>query len=121
MKVKRLIIAAALLVVCAGAASAQTTMSPAWTFGGTGGYGRTWDDEGQIGSGVLVGAYADRRIFEGTDLELSADYLRHKRSAGRHSRRVQAIAQPGARPNRRSMLGSSDEHPRPSADGFPAS
>lgn len=79
---KRLILTAALLLVSAGAVSAQTTPPASWTFGGTAGYGRTWDDEGQIGSGVLVGAYADRRIFKRTDLELSVDYLRHKRSAG---------------------------------------
>lgn len=79
---KRLILTAALLLVSAGAVSAQTPPPASWTFGGTAGYGRTWDDEGQIGSGVLVGAYADRRVFKRTDLEVSVDYLRHKRSAG---------------------------------------
>ncbi len=77
-----IMMAALLVILFAGAAAAQTNPSPSWTFGGTGGYGRTWDDEGQIGSGVLIGAHAGRRIFKRTDLELSVDYLRHKRSAG---------------------------------------
>ena len=78
----RLITAAVLVIASAGDVAAQTNPSPSRTFGGTGGYGRTWDDEGQIGSGVLIGAYADRRIYRRTDLELSVDYLRHRRSAG---------------------------------------
>lgn len=66
-----IMMAALLVILSAGVVAAQTNPSPSWTFGGTGGYGRTWDDEGQIGSGVLIGAYADRRIFRNTDLELS--------------------------------------------------
>ena len=79
---KRWMMAATLLLVSAGTVSAQTAPAASWTFGVTGGYGRTWVDEGQIGPGALIGAFADRRISRRTGLELSADYLRHKRSAG---------------------------------------
>jgi hypothetical protein len=75
------LLAVLVLVALALPASAQTT-SPesAWTFGGTLGYGRTWDDEGSIGSGWLLGGYADRRLWTKTDLELAVDILSHKRS-----------------------------------------
>ena len=72
-----------LFFTLAGAASAQTTPPASrWSFGATVGAGQTWDDESSLGTGVLVGGYADRRLLRLTDLELSADYLRHKRGTG---------------------------------------
>ena len=44
------------------------------------GTGTTWDDEGRIGSGPLVGVRADRRVLRNTFLEVSLDYLQHERS-----------------------------------------
>ena len=52
--------------------SAQTSERPAWTFGATAGGGQTWDDEGSIGKGWLVGGYIDRRISAHVDFELGA-------------------------------------------------
>lgn len=46
------------------------------------GFGQTWDDEGSIGTGALAGGYADWRLGGHTDLELSVDFLRHKRAGG---------------------------------------
>lgn len=63
------------------AASGQTTTEPRWTFGGTVGLGKTWEDEGGMGSGWLLGAYATRRLSRRVDLELAADVQRHDRSA----------------------------------------
>jgi hypothetical protein len=50
-----------ILLMAPAAAHAQTTADPAWTAGGIVGFGRTWDDESQIGSGVLLGARVDGR------------------------------------------------------------
>jgi hypothetical protein len=51
-----------------------------------GGFGKTWDDEGSLGSGWLAGGAVDRTIFGnkagGTRLELSAEVLSHNRNAG---------------------------------------
>jgi len=67
----------------AGAASAQPAPPASrWSFGGTVGAGQVWDDESSLGSGLLAGGYADVRLLRLTDLELSADYLRHKRGTG---------------------------------------
>jgi opacity protein-like surface antigen len=54
------------------------------TVGGIVGGGKTWDDEGQIGTGLLVGFRADRRLFHNTFVEISIDDLRHERT-GRFS------------------------------------
>jgi hypothetical protein len=62
--------------------SAQSSERPSWTFGVTAGGGQTWDDEGSIGKGWLVGAYVDRRISRHVDIEFSADLLRHERNTG---------------------------------------
>lgn len=64
-------------------ASAQSVGErPSWTFGFTGGGGKTWDDEGSIGRGWLAGGYLDRRITDSIGLELSGDLLRHERNTG---------------------------------------
>ena len=67
----------------AGAASAQNARPASrWSFGATVGLGQTWDDEGSIGTGALAGGFADWHVLRHTDLELSADYLRHVRDTG---------------------------------------
>ena len=69
----------ATLLLAPAQAQAQTA-DPKWTFGGTGGWGRTWDDEGSIGNGWLVGGYVDRRLSQHVDLEFAADLLTNKRT-----------------------------------------
>lgn len=44
------------------------------------GTGKTWDDEGQIGAGPLVGARFERRLLGNTFAEVGIDSLRHERS-----------------------------------------
>lgn len=69
----------AILVGLAETTAAQSAESH-WTFGATGGFGRTWDDEGGIGSGWLIGGYVDRRLSQNVDLEVAADLLKNRRS-----------------------------------------
>jgi hypothetical protein len=79
------IVAMAFLLASAATASAQPSSgagSSRWTYGGTVGAGRTWDDEGQIGSGLLAGGYAQWRWLSHTDLEASIDVLTHDRAGG---------------------------------------
>jgi hypothetical protein len=82
MRSRGLIVAAALLVLFGGTASAQGAPSARWTLGATGGLGRTWDDEGQIGAGLLAGGFAQWRWLGRTHLELAIDLLRHNRTGG---------------------------------------
>ena len=67
------------LLITPATADGQTT-EPKWTFGGTGGWGKTWDDEGGIGSGWLIGGYVDRKLSKHVDLEFAADLLANKRT-----------------------------------------
>jgi hypothetical protein len=62
--------------------SAQSAERPSWTIGATAGGGQTWDDEGSIGKGWLLGGYAARRISRHVDMEFSVDLLRHERNTG---------------------------------------
>jgi hypothetical protein len=62
--------------------AAQTLTRPSWSLGATAGGGKTWDDEGSIGSGWLIGGYLQRRLGERMDLEVAADLLRHERNTG---------------------------------------
>lgn len=79
----RIILAGLFIGLLAGTAGAQpSSRDSRWTFGGAAGFGSTWDDEGSIGSGVLAAGYADWRWLRHTDVEVSVDYLRHKRSTG---------------------------------------
>ena len=71
-----------ILLIAPAAAHAQSGADAAWTAGGIVGFGRTWDDESQIGSGVLLGARLDGRIAGPLWLEGSLDWLRHNRDEG---------------------------------------
>lgn len=71
-----------LLLIAPAAAHAQSSADPGWTAGGMVGFGRTWDDESQIGSGVLLGARVDGRLAGGLWAEGSLDWLRHDRDEG---------------------------------------
>ena len=71
-----------ILFIAPAAAQAQPAADPAWTAGGIVGFGRTFDDESQIGSGVLLGARVDGRIAGPLWLEGSVDWLRHDRDEG---------------------------------------
>jgi len=50
--------------------------------GGVIGAGRTWDDEGSIGAGVVAGGRVDWRLFGNTGLEGALELLTHDRSGG---------------------------------------
>ena len=64
----------------ASPAMAQPTATASnWTFGGAAGYGRTWDDEGSIGNGWLLGGYVDRRLSKNVDLDLAIDVVKNSR------------------------------------------
>jgi hypothetical protein len=83
MRGRGLLATVILFFTLAGAASAQTAQPASrWAYGATVGAGQIWDDESSLGSGMLAGGYADFRLLRLTDLELSADYLRHKRGTG---------------------------------------
>jgi hypothetical protein len=77
------ILAAALCVLFLGVprVHAQSTDS-SFTVGGIGGFGQTWDDESQIGTGLLLGVRADVRLVGGLRLDGALDWLRHNRDEG---------------------------------------
>jgi opacity protein-like surface antigen len=72
-------LAAALVLVSAASSAAQDAPPARPTIAAVAGAGRTWEDEGSIGSGLLAGARVDRRIRGGTLAEVAFDYLRHDR------------------------------------------
>ena len=74
------VLAVLFLIALTSEASAQSAAEPQWTFGASVGRGRTWDDEGSIGAGWLVGGYADRRLTKHFDFEVAVDVLENKRS-----------------------------------------
>ena len=77
----RVLIMTAIAVALAGPAAAQTGQSAFdSTVSGVAGGGKTWDDEGQIGSGVMVGGRVDRRLFGNTFLEGGLEVLGHSRT-----------------------------------------
>ena len=71
-----------LLLSPPAAAHAQSSADPAWTAAAIVGFGRTWDDESQIGNGVLLGARLDGRLGAGFWIDGSLDWLRHNRDEG---------------------------------------
>jgi hypothetical protein len=72
-----------LLTVCfvSAAADAQT-LEQRGSVGGIAGGGRTWDDEGGLGTGGSVGGRIDWRLFGNTHVEISFDSLWHARTGG---------------------------------------
>jgi hypothetical protein len=70
------------LFIAPAAAHAQSIAEPTWTMGGLVGFGKTWDDESQIGSGVLLGARVEGRLAGPLWLQGSLDWLRHDRDEG---------------------------------------
>jgi hypothetical protein len=77
------VVATMTTMVLLGSASARAQSSGTEfksTVGGAVGGGKTWDDEGQIGTGLFAGAHVDRRLFGNTFAEASVDYLRHERT-----------------------------------------
>lgn len=72
------------LTVLPGAASAQTAATAAapWSVSAIGGFGRTWDDESQIGLGLLVGGRIDAALTRRLRVEGTVDWLRHDRDEG---------------------------------------
>jgi opacity protein-like surface antigen len=78
MRTSSTAVVALLLLAAPVFAQGKTDFSS--TASGVVGLGKTWDDEGQIGSGPLVGARIDRRLFGNSFLEVSIDNLGHDRS-----------------------------------------
>lgn len=77
------ILASLLLVIIslpavAGAQSSESRGSVAAVFGA----GRTWDDEGSLGTGPVGGGRVDWKLFGETRLEASVDLMSHDRSGG---------------------------------------
>ena len=62
-------------------ASAQPA-DPRSTVSAVGGFGKTFDDEGSLGSGWLVGGAIDRVVFGRTRAEVSFEVLTHDRDSG---------------------------------------
>jgi hypothetical protein len=64
-------------------ATAQSTHADSrGAIAGVVGGGRTWDDEGSLGTGPVVGGRAQWRVFGTTSVEASVDALSHDRSGG---------------------------------------
>lgn len=63
-------------------ASLAAAQPATWTAGGIGGFGKTWNDESQVGTGLLGGARLDGRLVGGLRLEGAVDWLRHNRDEG---------------------------------------
>jgi hypothetical protein len=77
------ILACSLLIVAGFTAHARAqSTEPRGSVGGIVGGGRTWDDEGSLGTGVAAGGRVDWRIFGNTSVEGSVDSLSHDRSGG---------------------------------------
>jgi opacity protein-like surface antigen len=74
-------VAVVLSIALASSTGAQTLPDPLATgISGTLGAGRTWDDEGPIGNGLLAGVHLDRRLVRNTFIDVGVDWLRHDRS-----------------------------------------
>jgi len=72
----------AIILLVTGTARAQTATDSRWAAGGIGGFGRTWDDESSLGTGLLLGGRVEGRITEGLRIEGAVDWLQHKRDLG---------------------------------------
>ena len=75
-------IAAVLLlsVLVFPAPSSAQTDDPRGSVAGIFGGGKTWDDEGGLGTGMAAGGRLEWRLFGTTSIEGSLDLLKHKRS-----------------------------------------
>ena len=78
---RRVVWSVVMLVAAAASAGAQTVETRG-SVAGVAGAGRTWDDEGSLGSGTALGARAEWRLFGNTGLEASLDTLSHDRRGG---------------------------------------
>jgi Outer membrane protein beta-barrel domain len=67
---------------CLSAGADAQTLEKRGAVGVVVGGGRTWDDEGGLGAGRLVGGRIDWRLFGSTHVEVSFDSLRHLRTGG---------------------------------------
>ena len=56
--------------------------SPSHAVSALAGVGRTWDDEGSLGTGVALGGRFERRLFGNTRIEAGVDRLTHDRDSG---------------------------------------
>ena len=68
-----------------GSAEAQTQTTVAesvWTVSGIGGLGQTWDDESDLGQGLLAGVRVERVLASGLIAEAGVDWLSHTRRGG---------------------------------------
>jgi hypothetical protein len=70
----------ALTLICPPA-FAQTT-EPRGSAAVVVGPGRTWDDEGSLGTGPVGGGRVEWRLFGNTRVEAAADFLGHERTGG---------------------------------------
>lgn len=70
----------AILLIAAGA-SAQPAAARG-SVSAIGGFGKTFDDEGSLGRGWLIGGAVDRVVFGKTRAEVSLEVLTHDRDAG---------------------------------------
>jgi len=68
-------------VAAASPAHAQAADAP-WRASVALGAGRTWDDEGSLGTGASAGAALERRLVGGTSAQVSVDALWHERGGG---------------------------------------
>ncbi|MGH9163355.1 MAG: outer membrane beta-barrel protein [Vicinamibacteraceae bacterium] len=68
-----------LLLAVVSSAQAQGA-PPRGTVAGVVGAGQTWDDEGSLGKGMVVGGRLDWRLFGSTSVEVAVDRLAHERS-----------------------------------------
>ena len=75
----RVLSAAALLLILSTATANAQTPESRGSAGGLLGVGQTWDDEGSIGTGPVIGGRVEWRVFGTTAVELSLDVLSHDR------------------------------------------
>jgi opacity protein-like surface antigen len=78
----RIVVWSLLLLVGLSADARAQAPESRGTVGGTVGVGRTWDDEGGLGTGPAIGGRIDWRIFGNTSLGAAIDSLSHDRSGG---------------------------------------
>ena len=75
------ILCTALLISAAGTAAAQPVESRT-SVSGIAGVAKTYDDEGSIGRGWLIGGSVERVLFGTTRLEGSLEWVTHSRDTG---------------------------------------